>query len=252
MYDVVDAFVILESNYTFTGKPKDLVFKENQNRFAFAKDKIVYQAVELAPLPPGEDPFKLEADHRRAMNSLLSKAGVVDDDWILMMDVDEIPSWHTVKLFKTCSGIPSPIHLQLRNYMYSFEFLLDMNSWRAKAVRAPYFYGHGRVSDNMFADAGWHCSWCFKRLIDFRFKMEGYSHADRVHSLEILKLDRIQKIICDGGDIFDLFPEAFTWKELLSKIGSIPKQNSGLELPVALLKDPLKFRFLLPGGCLRD
>ncbi|KAJ3334778.1 hypothetical protein HDU91_002529, partial [Kappamyces sp. JEL0680] len=198
------------------------------------------------------DPFLLEASHRVGMNALLSDAGAQLGDWVLMTDVDEIPSWHTVKLFATCQGIPTPVHLQLRNYMYSFEFLLDRDSWRAKAVQYPFHYGHGRASDLILADAGWHCSWCFKTLQDFRFKMEGYSHADRVHFAEILDLERIQSVICEGSDIFDLYPEAYSWSDLITKMGNIPRQASAIELPKALLKEPVKFGFLLPGGCKRE
>jgi beta-1,4-mannosyl-glycoprotein beta-1,4-N-acetylglucosaminyltransferase len=252
LYNVVEKFVILEANSTFTGLPKKLVFEENKERFAFAKDKIVYKQLDLPPRKPGEDPFKLEEAHRIAMNAHIYDAGGRPGDWVLMMDVDEIPSWHTVTLFKNCDEIPSPMHLQLRNFVYSFEFLLDMESWRGKAARLPHNYGHSRSSDYILADAGWHCSFCFKTLKDFQFKMKGYSHADRVHSQDMLDLDRIQKVICEGEDIFDMLPEAWTYKDLIKKWGKIPKQTSGIELPIALLQDPKKYRFLLPGGCKRE
>lgn len=252
MYNVVDKFLILESNSTFTGLPKENVFENNRDRFEFAKDKIVYKQVDMRPLGKGEDPFVLEGLHRGAMNDLFREAGVQHGDWILMMDVDEIPSAHTVQLFKSCSGIPSPIHLQLRNYMYSFEFLLDMDSWRGKAVKFPAEYGHARASDDMIADAGWHCSFCFRYLQDFQFKMQGYSHADRVHSSKMLDTDRIQKVICQGSDIFDMLPEAYSFKDLVAKWGKIPKQTSAIELPRPLLKDSKKFSFLLPGNCKRE
>ena len=244
--------MILESNSTFTGLPKENVFEKNRERFGFAKDKIVYKQLDMRPLTPGEDPFVLEGLHRGAMNSLFTEAEIDNGDWILMMDVDEIPSSHTIELFRSCSGIQSPMHLQLRNYMYSFEFLLDMDSWRGKAVRYPAKYGHTRTSDVILADAGWHCSFCFRYLQDFQFKMQGYSHADRVHSPKMLDLDRIQNVICDGSDIFDMIPEAYSFKELVAKWGKIPKQTSAIELPNALLKDPIKFQFLLPGGCKRE
>lgn len=206
----------------------------------------------VPPLPPGGDPFVLEAKHRSAMNQFISDAGAKAGDWILMTDVDEIPSWHTVKLLKSCQDVPSPIHLQLRNYIYSFEFMVDMDSWRGKAVRYPFGYGHSRSSDDMLADAGWHCSFCFRTIQDFEFKMNGYSHADRVHSKSILEKDRIQQVICKGEDIFDMLPEAYNYKDLLYKWGPIPKQTSGISLPRHLLSEPSKFAFLLPGGCRRE
>ncbi|KAJ3323337.1 hypothetical protein HDV06_001857 [Boothiomyces sp. JEL0866] len=209
LYPVVEKFIIIESNSTFTGLPKPLHFELNKERFNFAIDKIVYKAIEAPPLKPGEDPFKMEEFHRVSMNELIVSAGVKVDDWVLMLDVDEIPSANTVQLFKRCDGIPDIIHLQLRNYIYSFEFMLDMNSWRGKAVKyTPVTgYSHSRKSDFMLADAGWHCSFCFSTIKDFEFKMTGYSHSDRVHYDYILDPERIQKVICDGSDIFDMLPE---------------------------------------------
>lgn len=41
LYDTTDIFYIIESNKTFSGKSKSLVFKENMNKFNKFLDKIV-------------------------------------------------------------------------------------------------------------------------------------------------------------------------------------------------------------------
>ncbi|KAJ3314973.1 hypothetical protein HDV04_004773 [Boothiomyces sp. JEL0838] len=253
LYDVVEKFIILESNSTFTGLSKPLHFKLNQERFKFAQDKIVYKAIAPPPLKKGEDPFKMEEYHRVSMNELIVSAGVKTNDWVLMLDVDEIPSANTVQLFRKCDGIPDIVHLQLRNYIYSFEFMLDMNSWRGKAVKYKpgIGYSHSRKSDMMLADAGWHCSFCFSTIKDFEFKMTGYSHSDRVHYDYILDPERIQKVICEGSDIFDMLPESNTYKDMFQKWGKLPKQTSAIELPKYLLQNKNRFSYLLPGGCKR-
>ncbi|KAJ3274439.1 hypothetical protein HDV01_003043 [Terramyces sp. JEL0728] len=254
LYDVVEKFIIIESNSTFTGKEKPLHFDLNKERFKFAKDKIIYESIKVPTKKKGQDAFDLEAFHRISMNKVIASAGVKKDDWVLMMDVDEIPSLHTVELFRKCDGIPDIIHLQLRNYIYSFEFLLDMNSWRGKAVKYPSSsgYSHSRKSDYMLADAGWHCSFCFSTIEDFVFKMTGYSHADRVHYDYIKNPDRIQKVICEGSDIFDMLPESNTYKDMFQKLGKLSKQTSAIELPKYLLEHPKRFSYLLPGGCKRN
>lgn len=78
-----------------------------------------------------------------------------------MSDVDEIPAAHTLSLLKSCAA-PLPLHLQLRNYVYSFEFPTDMASWRAQlhewsAELGGTSYRHGKSSNDVLADAGWHC-----------------------------------------------------------------------------------------------
>lgn len=248
LYDVVDYFLILESNSTFTGLKKELIFAQNRERFNFAVDKIKYKAIMLPPLN-GRDPFVLERIQRSEMDSLINSMGLEKNDRIVMADVDEIPSGHTLSLLKHCTA-PN-VHLQLRNYMYSFEFFIDFNSWRSKVVRYPYPYSHSRTPAKLLADAGWHCSYCFRSLADFQFKMKAYSHADRVHSKLVLDPKRIQSVICDGTDIFDLVPEAYTYKELWMK-WMPTKSASGVGLPWWALKEAIRFKYLLPGGCLRD
>ncbi|KAL2918968.1 hypothetical protein HK105_201238 [Polyrhizophydium stewartii] len=254
LYDVVEKFVVLETNSTFTGLPKAFTFEQHRERFAFAADKIVYKKVHVRPLGPKEDPFRLEVDHRVHMGEALKDAdvGLARGDWVIMTDVDEIPSWHTVRLMRSCKGIPSPLHLQLRNYIYSFEFFVDMGSWRAKMVRFPTGYAHYRASDVMLADAGWHCSFCFRRIADFVFKMVAFSHADRLTSKAQLDPARIQKIVCEGSDIFDMLPEAWSFRDMVRKWGPVERQSSAVGLPGSLVEHADRFAFLLPGGCMRN
>ena len=53
---VVDRFVLVESAWTFQGKRKPMIFKENQSRFARWADKIIHVAVhdDIGPPAPGD------------------------------------------------------------------------------------------------------------------------------------------------------------------------------------------------------
>ncbi|KAJ7978952.1 Beta-1,4-mannosyl-glycoprotein 4-beta-N-acetylglucosaminyltransferase [Quillaja saponaria] len=255
LYPYVSKFVILESNTTFTGIPKPLFFASNWARFGFANGKIVHDVFSGRVVAHGsyEDPFILEAEQRGAMNRLLQRAGISSGDILIMSDTDEIPSPHTLKLLKWCDGIPPVMHLELRDYMYSFEFPVDYSSWRATAhVYGPRtHYRHSRQADIIFSDSGWHCSFCFRHISEFVFKMTAYSHADRVKRRDFLDYSRIQKLICKGEDLFDMLPEEYTFQELIKKMGSIPRSASAVHLPAYLIENADKFKFLLPGGCLR-
>lgn len=256
LYPYITKFVILESNTTFTGIPKPLVFASNRDRFAFAEGKIIHDVFpgHVAEYMSREDPFVLEGQQRSAMNGLLRRAGISNGDLLIMSDTDEIPSPHTVKLLQWCEGVPSVLHLELRNYMYSFEFPVDYSSWRATIhIYNPWTqYRHSRQTDLILSDAGWHCSFCFRYLRDFVLKMTGYSHADRVKRKEYLQYSRIQKIICKGDDLYDMLPEEYSFKELIKKMGSIPRSASAVHLPAHLIENAEKFKFLLPGGCQRE
>lgn len=255
LYPYATKLVIIEANATFTGIPKPLYFASSRNRFAFAEEKIVHYVFPGTTLPQGShaDPFKFERKQRMAMNVLLRRAGISYDDILIMSDTDEIPSPQTLKLLQWCDGIPPKMHLELKHYMYSFEFPVDYSSWRATAhIYSPNtMYQHSRQTDDILSDAGWHCSFCFRHIDDFVFKMTAYSHADRVKRRDFLDYKRIQTRICRGDDLFDMLPEEYTFKELIGKMGSIPRSASAVHLPSYLIKNVDMFRFLLPGGCVR-
>jgi beta-1,4-mannosyl-glycoprotein beta-1,4-N-acetylglucosaminyltransferase len=250
----VNEFVLLESNSTFTGLPKHFVFANNRDEFKFVDQRLTYGNVP-GRYKKGQNPFVEEAYQRLALDFLLKKAGIQDDDLLLMSDVDEIPSRHTIDLLRWCDDIPPVLHLRLKNYLYSFEFLFDDNSWRASVhvyKSGKTKYAHYHQSDVILADAGWHCSFCFRHISEFVFKMKAYSHFDRVRFSNYLNPKRIQKKICQGSDLYDMLPEKYTFREIIGKMGPIPRSFSAVHLPSYLLENAEKYRFLLPGNCLRE
>ena len=86
--------------------------------------------------------------------------------------------------------------------------------------------------------------------------MKGASHADRLYNRlnwkSYLEHDRIQAKICDGADLYDMLPEAYTWGELLSLWKGSVRRIGAVGLPKAVIQDPSRFAFLLPGGCKRE
>lgn len=250
---LITKFIIVESDTTFTGMPKLLYFANNRERFEFAEPKVVYGMFPGRPLLLGENPFVQETEHRSALDRLIREAGIWDDDLLIMSDVDEIPSQQTINLLRWCNNIPSVMHLQLRNYLYSFEFPVDYNSWRASVhiYQRHTSYDHGRQTDELFTDAGWHCSFCFRHISEFIFKMKAYSHVDRVKFSYYLNPSRIQNIICQGANLYDMLPEEYSFQELVKKMGPIPRSFSAVHLPSYLIENSDNFSFLLPGGCWR-
>ncbi|KAJ6841451.1 uncharacterized protein M6B38_306190 [Iris pallida] len=254
LHPYVSEFILLESNSTFTGAKKPLVFANNRDQFKFAESRLTYGSVG-GRFVKGENPFVEESYQRVALDQLIRIAGIADDDLLIMSDVDEIPSGHTIDLLRWCDDIPEILHLQLRNYLYSFEFFLDNNSWRASVHRyraGKTRYAHFRQTDNLLADSGWHCSFCFRHLSQFAFKMKAYSHVDRVRFSYYLNPSRIQDVICRGADLFDMLPEEYTFQEIIAKLGPIPSSFSAVHLPGYLIQNADKYRYLLPGNCKRE
>ncbi|KAF8028958.1 hypothetical protein BT93_E1586 [Corymbia citriodora subsp. variegata] len=254
LYPYITQFVLLESNSTFTGLPKRLLFKQNRDKFKFVEPRLTYGTIG-GRFRKRENPFFEEAYQRVALDQLLRIAGIEDDDLLIMSDVDEIPSAHTINLLRWCDDIPPKLHLQLRNYLYSFEFFVDNKSWRASVHRyqsGSTRYAHYRQTDYLLSDSGWHCSFCFRHISEFIFKMKAYSHYDRVRFSHYLDPTRVQDIICKGADLFDMIPEEHTFKEIIGKLGPIPHSHSAVHLPAYLLNNAEKYKFLLPGNCKRE
>ncbi|OIT08422.1 PREDICTED: uncharacterized protein LOC109229656 isoform X2 [Nicotiana attenuata] len=254
LYPYITQFVLLESNSTFTGLPKLHNFAINRDQFKFVETRLTYGTIG-GRARKGENPFVEEAYQRVALDQLLRIAGIEDDDLLIMSDVDEIPSAHTINLLRWCDDIPPVIHLHFRNYLYSFEFEIKHRSWRASVHRyqsGKTRYAHYRQSDYLLADAGWHCSFCFRRISDFIFKMKAYSHNDRVRFSHYLNPKRIQDVICRGTDLYDMLPEEYTFKDIIGSMGPIPHSYSAVNLPSYLLENPDKYKYLLPGNCKRE
>lgn len=261
LWDVVDLFLIAESNLTFTGNSKPLYFKlpEQQKRFAFAMSKIAYIVSDsMRPLRKGESPFSNEYRMRRDTGiGMVEYGNFSKGDLFVISDVDEIPYAHTLKLLKTCTGYPNSVHLKLNSYRYSFEFPLPLQPVTKSSVNVVNLmrdlsfvrtYKRGIV----LRDAGWHCSWCFRTVEEVRRKMNSYSHADRGQRYaHPLSDGQIQRILCSGDDIFGLYPEAYTFWDLLRQLGPVKRSSDLSVVPKAVLENRKKFGFLLPGNCIR-
>ncbi|KAK0486017.1 glycosyltransferase family 17 protein [Armillaria novae-zelandiae] len=253
---IVDRFFIVESNATFTGLPKETYFANNRARFSKFDKKISYRFIPGYPLEGDQSPWNVEAKTRDTMTAFLrshmTEFAPTTRPLVVMSDVDEIPSAHTLQLLKACD-FGTSIHLQLRNYVYSFEWLLGFNSWRASVNlwMPSTYYSHRKSGDVMLADSGWHCSYCFRTIPEYITKMTGFSHHDRIGGqLSLLDPERIQDTICRGKDIFGMLPEAYNYVDLLAQINPEP-QVSAVNLPRFLIESAERFKFLLPGGCQR-
>lgn len=83
--------------------------------------------------------------------------------------------------------------------------------------------------------------------------MTSYSHNDRLFGQKyLLENHEIQRRACLGLDVFDMLPEAYSYKELFAKAGRIPKTNSFVDLPLELLLNGGKYAFLLKDHCVRQ
>ncbi len=89
----IDYFVIVESEKTFKGEKKPLLFKERIDEFKKYKDKIIYVCPQNVPQPmvtAGEVDWTIEKYQRESIKKGLENCRA--EDLIIISDVDEFPN----------------------------------------------------------------------------------------------------------------------------------------------------------------
>jgi hypothetical protein len=159
----VDAFVVVESPYTFQGNPKPLVFKNHLHRFAKYRHKIIH-----VMLPSRSDSdVQQERDMRNAIAASLNAIGVGPDSVLITSDADEIVALEKLWILKFCE-IPNVGTFHLKFFYYSLHYSFPVG-WFAvhwaplasiSADNTPDIlrFGPGSKSNFVLHDAGWHCS----------------------------------------------------------------------------------------------
>jgi len=194
---VVDKFVLVESNVTFTGEEKPLYFKENYSKFENFLDKIIHVIVEDMPLT--SNPWTREIHQRNAIVRGLSDAK--PGDRILISDVDEIPRPESVG--KTVHLDDIVIFLQ--EFYYYFLNCKTDEIWKGtrmvpfeklKTPQEARFSGKYAIKN-----AGWHFSYLggIEAIIK---KIQSFSHQE-FNTPYFKDPDRIISVLESGADLFD-------------------------------------------------
>jgi beta-1,4-mannosyl-glycoprotein beta-1,4-N-acetylglucosaminyltransferase len=254
-YDFVDYFVIVESPKTFTNLDKPLVIKDNLDKFAAYRDKIIYHTLEI---PPGfhsdranpawawED-LQRNAMYDQVLPRLKGSQAPVHGDVIIVADVDEIIRPQTLILLKACQ-FPRRVNLRSQFYYYSFQFLHTGEQW--KHPQATYYQGWRtilpvnlrnwdgglpplvKLETADLWDAGWHCSSCFSTIEEQLTKMSSFSHVAFNQDVYRDK-DRIAERVRHGIDLWDREGETFE------------RIENNVDIPKILLAQRERFLYLL-------
>jgi beta-1,4-mannosyl-glycoprotein beta-1,4-N-acetylglucosaminyltransferase len=139
----VDYFVIVESQYTFTGRPKPLVLKDNWSRFAKFHSQVIYH--EVTDMPVGAKRAWDYEDHQRNAMFLQVVPGLKDKqaanvgDILIVSDVDEIPRPIAITVMRNCD-FPYRLTLRSQFFYYGFQWRHVGENWahpQATSYRGP-------------------------------------------------------------------------------------------------------------------
>jgi len=251
-YNYVDYFVLVEASQTFTGLDKPLVIKQNLDRLAPYKDKIIYHELEYPPdFHPkrtwDREDLQRDAMYDQVLPRLTGPQRPNRGDVIVVADVDEIPRPETLVVLRHCD-FPRRLTLRSRFYYYSFQFRHRGPEW--KHPQATFYDGDRTVrpvnlrnGDGGLApliwwekgdlwNAGWHCSSCFASIEGFLGKLSSFSHV-LMNQDFFRDRDRIADSVRNGKDLWNRKEETFY------------RIDNNTDIPVFLLENPDRFRYLL-------
>jgi beta-1,4-mannosyl-glycoprotein beta-1,4-N-acetylglucosaminyltransferase len=214
--ELVDHFVIAESNLTHSGQSKPFYFEENKARFDRWKQKIIFVPVKQTTdgllfnknetsYNPGSASWKLENEQRNALagyNSFIS-----DDDLVLLSDLDELPDPAILKKIKPG---PEPVVL---SQLFHYYFLNCQNEgkerWWNGTIAAsgkqykeimPQGLRDKRNDYKSIKKAGWHFSY-LGGLEKIKEKIRSFAHTE-FNKEEFLNDKNILEAMEKGKDIF--------------------------------------------------
>ena len=220
--DVVDKFVIVEADRTFSNRLKPLIFAEHRERFRMFSGKIVHVVIDMFPALGSA--WEIEQYQRNAVARGLE--GCCDDDVILISDLDEIPSPQKVleyantpgvKLFEQkkfyyflnylnvtdpvwCQGTKMLSYRDFKTGRGCMEEIYDPNFMAS--VNAGVTATRVRLMKNAVhvKDGGWHFSYIggYEAIAD---KIRSFSHQE-FNTEAFTSIDRIKRRVDRGEDLF--------------------------------------------------
>lgn len=204
LYDFVDYFVIVESPYTFTSKPKELFFKENYERYSKYLDKVKHVVVQDLT---SKDPWVNEYRQREGLHQGISSLGLRDDDIIFISDVDEILDVDFIEKIKNFDFKNQAYHLRQIMYYYNLQCQLKDFWHLAKVCNYYYYKTYNSPSTirqqrcNILLNAGWHFSY-FGDAEFIKNKINNFSHQE-FNKDEFTDVEKIKTRVTNGKDLFD-------------------------------------------------
>lgn len=217
LYDVVDHFVIAESNITHAGKPKPYYFEEAKNRFAPWKEKIIYLPVQqstdgldfnatITTYTPTSAAWQLENGQRNALQQITYQLS--DDDKVILSDLDEIPDPGVLKKINI-SNSPVSLSMIFHYYFLNCQNAGDEHWWNGSIVCigkqfkdiGPQTLRDNRNNYPRIKKAGWHFSY-LGGVEKIKEKIRSFAHTE-FNKEEYLQDENIIKAMLEGKDIFN-------------------------------------------------
>lgn len=271
--DVIDVFIILESNYTNYGEPKPLHLLKKL-RDGYLKEfhhKIVYLFRGRIP-KGGRDDGWLVDQHMRmyiGQEGMRRVSNTAPDDIFLYTDADEIPNRQSILFLRMHDGYSEPFGVSLRWSVFGFfwkqieptrvligctvgmfRYVFNNDAYQLRSTDYQnqasdklhaYIASGAHIYDWHMGDngvlSGWHCSWCLPPS-RIRIKLTSAINADFPRwgdFPEKLEIPYLRNLVKTG-----------TWFDDKTRFGMlVNSQNEEAFAPQYLLNNLDKFPYLL-------
>lgn len=120
LWPVVDKFLMMEGDHSFTNQTKPMRFNEQKERFEWAAEKLMH-VQHIGKFMDGGGDLYVEHQHRQCLYDYAKLMDFAPKDILMMSDVDEIPSRDVVAQFRKCPDFPQPFLLHQEFYYYNIK-----------------------------------------------------------------------------------------------------------------------------------
>lgn len=218
LWSLVDKFIIVESNKTFSGNKKELNFL-HERRFDWAEEKIKYYPHRMSAV--GLDfsikPEKYDTNHacwkleEQQRNAILDACHGFEDESIIMLgDVDEIPTREALKYALDNEVWKNdPVVFRQSMFYYNLKFLrkemwhgtIITNMKKLREVSPQILRDRRNSLPNAIENGGWHLSH-FGGIEKIINKIESYSHQENNRDA-VKNPNHVAHCIETGEDLYD-------------------------------------------------
>lgn len=213
--NVVDYFIIVESNHTFVGKEKPLFFNESKHLFEKFHDKIIHIIVDDFPYKyTGADiPYKNVWDNETFQRNAIARGidsikDLSECDVITITDLDEIPDPTTLDKIKKGTINVGINVLEMDLYYYNLNTRFH-NKWPLAKIISYKKYNELKMSCHeircklfpKISNGGWHLSY-FGDKYFIQNKLRNFSHQE-FNVEQYTDVDKIEKRMQSHNDLFD-------------------------------------------------
>jgi beta-1,4-mannosyl-glycoprotein beta-1,4-N-acetylglucosaminyltransferase len=203
---IVDRWIVIEADKTFTGRSKPLHFVEHRDRFAAFADRIWNFAVRTSTLDIS--PWERESRQRNVLNGFMQAFD--PDDLIVLSDGDELTKAECWPEIEGATADGQSVSLHKPTWYYTLTWALPddgpaVSSYRSKAARVRTLREYQMISDwandlsfPVVPHSGWHLS-CLGGPARLLEKLQSFSHQE-INTAEWATYENCRRLIQDGVD----------------------------------------------------